>query len=870
MPARINGIGTTYFGKKNLRVQQGVCESCHRPGPLSSYETRLWFSVFFVPVIPLTRKQVIDYCPRCRRHQVMPLERWHEVRAEAIGSAIADVDANPDSPEHAVRCHATMAACGKREDATKYAEAMSSRFGNNADVLMYLGGWFERIGQSVRADECFDRALTADPQHPGALRAAAVSLAQQNKPREAELKLATLQPNTKHFDPTLFFAVGQAYQNVGEHEAALRLFKVVTDTTPSAAKEKKFRQAVRKSEAALGQYGSVLAPITWYKKPAVLWSAVASIALVTLVAADRYFAASRELFVVNGLTQPLKLHLDDGGVVQVPAQGRLKLLASEGSHRISLVEPAVLAHDEQFSIDGGVLGRWRGNQVCIADPTHSAIVVWEESVYAARAGDRRGDYRLHAAEPFLQLDDIDYKFQEFPNHIQVDSSSKTVTKHRVGLMKLTPLELLVNAPDTLAGAAKLDYIEAHLATAENRDVLLRYYWQAALEEKRIARCRDYLKRSLGARPVDVDWHRVYQSAAELSGEGALLASEYDALLAKEPGNTDLLYLRRRIEPFGADSTRFFDAALQRDPNHSFTWSAKAYLLGGAGQFDEALAAIEKAVQADQERGELSDARVKLLQALGRHDQVVEELRQKVKSGEGPSWSNYSDLIDALALQGKFAEAARMQAEFAQVIDNEWPQDPLQLKLTSRAVTLLMAKKYDELQASITALQDSMARSAWSFTAHLCQGDPEKAASDIESGPLTLRGINGLCLCIGWRNLQKATLAQEWLKRAISQLSAGTNEQRIVAQWLQQPPADLTELMPKLTDIALTPDDKVVVLLALAEPGRPGRDELIAFAEKLSVWPSARRAFVEASLAAARLGEENAERTARHATASPAS
>jgi tetratricopeptide (TPR) repeat protein len=253
MPARVNGIGTTYLGKKDVQVQQGVCESCRRPGPLSNYETRLWFSVFYIPLIPLAKKQIINYCSRCTRHRSMDLDQWRDVQADAIGSAIADVDANPDSPDHAVQCHATMAACGKREEAAKYADAMLSRFGNSAEVLMYLGAWFERIGQSGQADKCFDRALAADPKHPGALRAVAVGLAQQNLPREAEAKLATLQPPSEHYDPALFFAVAQAYQNTGDHAAAARLFKVVADTTPSAAKEKKFRQAVQLSEAALGR-----------------------------------------------------------------------------------------------------------------------------------------------------------------------------------------------------------------------------------------------------------------------------------------------------------------------------------------------------------------------------------------------------------------------------------------------------------------------------------------------------------------------------------------------------------------------------------------------------------------------------------------
>ncbi len=148
MPARVNGIGTTYIGKREAQTQQGVCESCKRPGPLTSYETRLWFTVVFIPVIPLARRQILNYCPRCTRHRAMGVDEWKKVQTEAIGSAMAQVDANPDSPEHAVECHATMAACGKREEAAQYADAMASRFDDNADVLMYLGGWFERTGGS--------------------------------------------------------------------------------------------------------------------------------------------------------------------------------------------------------------------------------------------------------------------------------------------------------------------------------------------------------------------------------------------------------------------------------------------------------------------------------------------------------------------------------------------------------------------------------------------------------------------------------------------------------------------------------------------------------------------------------------------------
>ena len=851
MPSRINGIGTTYIGQKNLQVEQGVCESCNRPGPLSNYETRLWFTVFFIPVIPLARQQILRYCPRCTRHRAMPVAEWQKVQANAISSAMAKVDANPDSPEHAVSCHATLAACGKQQEASQYAEAMLSRFSQNADLLMYLGGWYERTGQSAKSDACFERALAADPQNPAALRAAAIGLAQQNKPREAEAKLATFQPLTKNYEPQLFYLVATAYQRVGDHESALRLFKMLATTTPSAAKEKKFRAAVRASEAALGQVGTVLAPVPLYKRKAVIWMAVAAAVVALAVGLDRYFAQNREVFVVNGMMEPLLVKLDGGAPVQVPPQRQMKVSASEGEHTIAVVEPATLAHEERITIPSNFWGRWRGREVNIVDPAHSAVVAWEESVYAADRKDQKGNFQLHVAEPLTTLSDIDYKFEAFPPKIQVDDRSKKVTKHRVGLENAPPLEILMAAPDSITGERRIDYLEAHLATTADRAGLLNYYWQETIEQQQLTRGRDFLKHLLDKRPVDVESHRMYQSAAELTGQSAQIVSEYDALIAKEPDSADLMYLRGRLEPYGDGSAPFYKAALRKDPNHSFTWSANGFRLSSAGKFEEALAAIEKAIAGDEKRGELKATRRRALQALGRHDQVTQELRNQIKAAQGSNAGYYPDLIDALAFQGKNAEAEAALNELIADIDRNWPEDPMQLKLKGRLIVAFESKKYEEVRAAAMELKNPTEKAAWTFMAYLCDGKPEEAGNVVDGFPATSRGPFYLCVSVAERSMNKVDQSQKALQQAIASLAMGTNEERIVAQWLRNPPADLNELLPKIADLALDPDDKVTVLLALAGSKAAGYEKLIALAEKLNAWPSPRRAFVNTTLAAMR-------------------
>src|SRR5688572_15781563 len=78
MPQTMNGIGTWYYGKKNVQKYQGVCRACNRLTNLTSYDTRLYFVFFMIPIFPLGRKRIIEECAICTRHQAMPMNIWQE------------------------------------------------------------------------------------------------------------------------------------------------------------------------------------------------------------------------------------------------------------------------------------------------------------------------------------------------------------------------------------------------------------------------------------------------------------------------------------------------------------------------------------------------------------------------------------------------------------------------------------------------------------------------------------------------------------------------------------------------------------------------------------------------------------------------
>src|SRR5438876_11810023 len=128
MPTRINGIGTAYVGTSNLQSFDGVCEHCHRSSKLQNYETRLWFTVFFLPVIPLVRKQILGYCPACTWHRALPFAEWERMRQEAVDGSLAKWDENRDDPDAAIELHSTLVAFGKGAEAEKLAGLLARKF----------------------------------------------------------------------------------------------------------------------------------------------------------------------------------------------------------------------------------------------------------------------------------------------------------------------------------------------------------------------------------------------------------------------------------------------------------------------------------------------------------------------------------------------------------------------------------------------------------------------------------------------------------------------------------------------------------------------------------------------------------------------
>lgn len=258
MPMTINGIGTTYFGRKNTRTYLGECDSCQCHAQLTDYETGHFFSIIFIPVIPLGKKQIVAECANCNRHRVMPLKQWQTIREETLNQGLADVGANMGDATKALELIYNMTMFNQLAEANELAEVCAKQHDTDFDVMIQLGSWHEQMGNDDKAEKCFSQAIFLDPDNPHSKRVQAVQALEQHKPQLAAQYLDSLRPNSEFYDPAIFLMLANAFQDSGMHEKALQEYQQLIQQTPQIATDKSFRKRVKVSEKSQGTSPTML------------------------------------------------------------------------------------------------------------------------------------------------------------------------------------------------------------------------------------------------------------------------------------------------------------------------------------------------------------------------------------------------------------------------------------------------------------------------------------------------------------------------------------------------------------------------------------------------------------------------------------
>jgi len=850
MPGTLNGIGTTYYGSKNLERYRDVCESCGRETELQNYETKLWFTIFFVPVIPLGKKQIFGDCTICRRHRVMSADEWAKVKEDALRKQMEAVGANPSDPDAAIELLGMFGAFSRKDDALRMADVLEKRFPDHVGVRLRLGEWYESNGEPVRADAHFRRALELDPRNLSAKHAVAVGYIQEGNIDGARRLLAAEPPLTPRDDPGAFLAMATQLQKQNQHEPALQVFRQLLEVVPAWSRDPAFRKQVRISEQQAGGDGRSLLPRIPITGRGWFWpSVIAGGAAAAILFAQYYIYHHRTLHVVNGYDRPVEVRLASGERVSVPPREWRKLSLAEGPHRATVVVAGRPDRDTDFVVESNGWKRLVNSPAYVLNVDGAAVVVWEQTVYRKKVvnDDAEYDVKFHLGKPFVAIDDVDYLFQEFPDQLREKNSK--VVKTRVGVEQVSPTAILFGAPDSVIPDDRLSFAEAHLRMNENdADLLTKYAFYAEMTNQS-ERCLQFLQQGLDARPVSIHWHRAYQTVRGRTGDETALVNEYRKRLDAEPKSSAWLYLLGRVEPDPAVAEGLFQRSIDADPTNAFPWHAKSYALRLRGDFEGAKKAEMEAVRLDPKDPGMQEALYVVRLGAGDAATLETEVEREWQVNSSPV-EFPSKLMEVLSVRGNKAKMSRVFEEYVRRVTSDTTEaNNNEAVIRGEMDLAFYLGDYQKVLQLANSPSGTPEQSMRVVAAHAALGNIDDAAAALGSSQGTVQVYGRLALSLARRRDGDAKRADEFQKQALEALEAGDSDERRIAAVLRRVP---NVSYDDARNLNTSDPYETALLLAMLGQQCPGdRAKLLDEAEKQNFRPWPFQKVISDAVAAAR-------------------
>jgi tetratricopeptide (TPR) repeat protein len=835
MPGTLNGIGTMYYGSKNASARVDACEFCRKVTTLQSYDTRLWFVVVFVPVIPLGRKRIFDQCNICNKHRAMSARAYETLKQLWVSESIDRFVREP-SPQMALEAHATILSLGDLDRAAEVRKDALSQFPNHVGLLAGMASHLEEVSARDESAKLYEAALELQPDMPGARAGVAVRRISEGRLDEARSLLDFLEiagAGKEHsLEPLNMLAA--RLQEHGRHAEALELAGQLLRENPALGQQHAFRKFVQKSEKARGGGESILPPrkhsllgflggsgdrYPSWQRTLFLGGLGAALVLGPLGITNEYIRRHRTLFVANACGQPMQVQVDDGSPQTVSDLGRL--VVSEGHHRVKMSGP--VADTQEIDVQAGYFQRWLSKPVWVLNPGLEAVFEEDTLYYAEHPRPHPEGRRLIMGQPLVVRSHIDYAFEPAPDKLNVKGKNAELAKTTIKWLHGEDTRAFLEMVDGNRASA-LAFAESRLRRHPDDNGLLKAYL-SNVGQSDFPRVTALLKAELARRPVVVPWHRTYQVMSELDPHNNM-QTLYDGFLKAEPSNGALLYLRGRLELDADRQDELYRKSMAANPRLPWPWMALGIRAQADGRWDESLKDLLKArelkIDDDDIGADLQTARL----ATGQAKAMVKEYKTSLASRPF-DLDAMVFLCEALAVAGETDKIIPELNAWEKLVRNSIP---LELIAQLRAIALYFAGKLEECNDHCRRNPGlgSSALRAQSLLALKRSGEviSDKSFESLLNDPWVELAVS---LAVSLENQPKE--AARWRERAIPKLNSSFEQNRKVAKVMSaaEPPSDRD-----VARIYVAPELKALVYAILAERFPATRADYLAAAARYDV------------------------------------
>ena len=823
MPTTVNGIGTHYYGRRNLHKRPGACPHCGRNVELSSYDTRLWFVVVFIPIIPLARKRIVDACPVCTRHYAIEAEAWETAKQLEVSGALDTYRSTP-TPENAIAAHQQLLQYHQFDQATTLRQELAECFAGNALVQTHMGTAMEHLGRLEEATPFYERALALRPDLPAARVGVAQARIRAGRLDDARKLLDLLErPGAAQLyslQPLETLAI--ACQKANRHAEALELYRAIIRELPEVAQVPAFRKAIKQSEKALARRDSILpkAKFNWRRRRGlVVLGAILALAAIGMIVANEWIRRHRTVHIVSGLSQQASLEIRGVTTMRVKA-GLSQMVLPEGQYRA--VVSGVAQEQFDFEVRGDYWSRWFDEPAWVLDVGGASVLMVRQVVYRHNPPPARTTF--HFGQPFYRFPEVTHAFCSLPTTLQLESGSER-TLWQLERFTGASLDLFYHLTEQQPAEA-LRFAEYRLRHSPADEALFTAYLAVAEIRQLRARAVAFVHEQLPRRPVEIAWHRAYQNFRRDTAHEKELIAEYDAMLQAEPANAALMYLRGRVTADCAESRSWFERARAADPQNPYPLFALAYDLVSSGNWAAARPLLARAVELLPAQPQFDELLFTTRCALGEYAALEPECREHARRNP-LQMQHATRLADVLLAQDRKADAEKALQAYQASVRAQAPESASQVQESLRQFLLYRSGDFAALEKETAA--DLTPNGLYTrFVALVEQGKPAAAA---KVQPPNRSSWTELSLAIAWGlagNDAEAARCRAW---AAKEYATGTADQQRAAAALTKTEPPSQEELDQITLQALP---KALLLAALAQAHPSRRTEFAAAARRLNV------------------------------------
>lgn len=641
MPYTINGVGTWYYGKNNLFSHAGTCEFCKNYTELSSYDTALYFTLFYIPIIPLGKKRLLNYCPKCSKHRVVELKEWGNLKQKNIEEALKRFYDNTGSAENAANLIETLFAYQDEKKFLEVAESIKQQHKNNLQIQFMLADAYSYFSHLKEAESAYRQVLSLQ-DNPLASKALAVNLIKQLKPEQAYPYLEFILNKSVKEDIGYLYLLIEAYQAKGKHSEALNLLRSCERIFKGITSDKAYKKYRKISERNLGGKKVVKSAMFCMKQKKTpagdgffpgAHKFVGPLILLVLLAGYLITAYVRgkavSMYVLNGLGRSYDIQINNKRFT-LPAQEHIRVKMLEGNILVKVLDEDLNISQQTTVIKTSFFARPFLNRTYVINPDRVAVLLWERTQYSAEPAQNieKLPYKYYTGEFFYSFAGIDYKFSEFPNRIDISSKTSRVEKERITQVKdlLSSNSLIDILTEDLGVEKAREFLKTNLYYDPQNGMSI-YYLSVLSEPKDMI---DFLRPNLARRPVLIEYHRMYQDLMDVVNREYNLEQEYRGYLEKDKSNPELIYLLGRVTPDIVESEKLFLQSVTNETPCPYGYNALAYNRLCSGKFEEAARFINKALQIMPDNQSFDVARWEISAALGEFGELLKKIRKEKK------------------------------------------------------------------------------------------------------------------------------------------------------------------------------------------------------------------------------------------------